>query len=46
MSNPTTSKIYCEDICNFMECIAKLTRSGIVFKAWTDSLIIELTGGY
>lgn len=41
-----TSKIMCEDICVFAEMCAKLTRSGIIFKAYTHNLTIELTGGY
>lgn len=40
------SKIMCEDLPQFVEVCAKLTRHGILFNAWTHNLTIELTGGF
>ncbi|WLJ89357.1 hypothetical protein [Vibrio phage vB_ValA_R15Z] len=38
--------IYCDSFEMFMDCIQSLTIKGLTFKARTESLQIELTGGY
>lgn len=38
--------IYCHDFESFMNCVDECTRRGLQFKAHTDNLRIDLTGGH
>lgn len=38
--------IRCTTTAEFMDAIVHLVKAGLTFKAYADTLIIELTGGY